>query len=406
MKKPELLSPAGDMEKLEFALRYGADAVYLAGTRFGMRAASNNFADGELPRAISLAHERGKRVYVTCNILPGNADIEQIPAFLEFIGNAGADAVIVADLGVLGLAQKHAPKLKYHLSTQVSVSNHIAAQSWFDMGIDRIVLARELSLDDIAEIRAKTNPRLELEAFVHGAMCMSYSGRCLLSSFMTGRGANMGSCAQPCRWKYTVVEEKRPGQHFEIREDETGSYILNAKDLCMVSHIPALVRAGLDSFKIEGRVKSAYYCAVVTNAYRAAIDSYFKAPDEFNPDGFWADEVLKVSHREYCTGFFFGDIAGQHTADSDYIRAWDIVAVVRECDDNGNAAAQLKNRIFSGDVLELLQPGKIPVCFTADGFFATDGARLDMINKPMEIFNIKLPCRAAPGSILRRRAAE
>ncbi len=394
------------MEKLKFALIYGADAVYLSGTDFGMRTASKNFNNEDLPRAVNMAHEYGARAYVTCNILPHNDDVDRLPEFLEFINAAGADAVILADLGSLRLAQKHAPNVKYHLSTQVSVTNHHTAAAWHDLGVSRIVLARELSLDEIAEIRAKTSSELELEAFVHGAMCMSYSGRCLLSSFMTGRDANRGGCAQPCRWKYTVVEEKRPGEYYEINRDESGAYILNAKDLCMIRHIPALVRAGLNSFKIEGRVKSGYYCAVITNAYRTALDSYLSAPEKFDPDGVWASEVMKVSHREYCTGFYFGDIAGQHIEDSKYIRRFDVVAVVEECDDAGNAVLSLKNRVFLNDTLELLRPRQNPITFSVKEMRNIDGYSVASIVQPKSRFIMKLPCHAKGGSLLRREVAE
>ena len=302
-KKPEILAPAGDFEKMKYAIAYGADAVYLAGNSFGMRAAAANFREDELREGIAYAHARGVKCYITVNIIPSNRDLEQLPDYLSFLQEAGADALIIADVGVLSLAKKYAPGIPVHISTQTSILNHAAANYWAEQGAERIVLARELSLSEIAEIRAKTPKTLEIEAFVHGAMCISYSGRCLISQYLTGRDANHGACAQPCRWKYQLVEETRPGEYFPVVEGDKGTYLYNSKDLCMIDHLPELIAAGVDSFKIEGRNKTAYYAAGVTGAYRKAVDAYWNSgkPDAFTlPEGI-RNEVVKVSHRTMRT---------------------------------------------------------------------------------------------------------
>ena len=270
MRKPEILAPAGDFEKMKYAVAYGADAVYLSGKMYGMRTASGNFDNDELKRAVDYCHARGVKCFVTVNVMPRSHEIDMLPQYLEMLGDIKADALIIADIGVLPLAKKYAPNVRIHISTQASVVNYSSAMVLHELGADRIVLARELSLREIAEIRRRTPKTLELETFVHGSMCVSYSGRCLLSNFMAGRDSNHGNCAQPCRWCYTLMEEKRPGEYFPILEDEHGSYILNSKDMCLIDHIPELVQAGIDSFKIEGRVKTAYYSAVITGAYRKA----------------------------------------------------------------------------------------------------------------------------------------
>ena len=329
MKKPELLSPAGDMEKLNMALRYGADAVYLAGTSFGMRSFAGNFSPEELPKAVALAHSFGVRVHVTVNTMARDEELERLPAHLELLNDSGVDALIVADLGAFRLAQRWAPRCELHVSTQVSVANHASAAAWHDLGAKRVVLARELSLEEIAAIRAKTPPTLELEVFAHGAMCVSYSGRCLLSNYMTGRDSNRGACAQPCRYQYFLMEEKRPGEYFPVFEDEKGTYIMNSRDMCMIDHLDDLMRVGVDCLKIEGRAKSAYYAAIVTGAYRHVLDDVAAGRD---PDPVWRDEVEKISHRHYSTGFFYGQ-PGQYYEDSRYIRDYQVVAVVTDCDD-------------------------------------------------------------------------
>ena len=396
----ELLAPAGDMERLRMSLAYGADAVYLAGTDFGMRSFAGNFTPEELKQAVALCHSRGVAVHVTCNTMPRNGEIARMPEWLEYLQELGVDAAILADVGVLSLLKKHAPKLKAHISTQASVSNYQAAAAWYELGASRVILARELSLDEIREIRAKTPRELEIEAFVHGAMCVSYSGRCLLSNYMTGRDANRGACAQPCRYQYALVEEKRPGEYFPIGEDAGGAYILNSRDMCMIDHIPELIDAGLDSLKIEGRAKSAYYAAVVTGAYRHAIDAAL----EGRPlDPVWRDEVEKVSHRPYSTGFYFGE-PGQHTSHSRYVRDWQIMAVVTSCTPDGTALCELRNKLSAGDELELVGPGLKPVPVTVEGLTDGDGLPIPEARKPQMPFYFRLPIQAPPLSLLRRKA--
>lgn len=403
--KPEILAPAGDFEKMKYAIAYGADAVYLAGSSFGMRAAAGNFALEELREAVSYAHTRGVKCYITVNIIPSNRDLETLPFFLGFLQDeAKADALIIADVGVLALAKRYAPRLAVHISTQTSILNHAAANYWADQGAERIVLARELHLDEIAEIRAKTPPSLEIEAFVHGAMCISYSGRCLISQYLTGRDANHGACAQPCRWKYQLVEEKRPGEYFPVVEDDKGTYLYNSKDLCMIGHIPELISAGVDSFKIEGRNKTAYYAASVTSAYRRAVDVLFSEPHVLPQDIF--DEVGKVSHRNYYTGFYLGkDESGQYYEDSQYIRDWEVTGLLDESDEEGHAVFRLKNRFYAGDTLELMQPGHEPYRFIADKVTDDEGALLQVIHHPEMRFHLQFPFAVEPFAILRHEKA-
>ena len=399
-KRIELLAPAGDMERLRMSLAYGADAVYLAGTDFGMRSFAGNFTPEELKQAVALCHSRGVAIHVTCNTMPRNGEIARMPEWLEYLQELGVDAAILADVGVLSLLKKHAPRVKAHISTQASVSNYQAAAAWYELGASRVILARELSLDEIREIRAKAPRELEIEAFVHGAMCVSYSGRCLLSNYMTGRDANRGACAQPCRYQYALVEEKRPGEYFPIGEDAGGAYIMNSKDMCMIDHIPELIDAGLDSLKIEGRAKSAYYAAVVTGAYRHAIDAAL-AGQPLEP--VWRDEVEKVSHRPYSTGFYFGE-PGQHTSHSRYVRDWQIMAVVTSCTPDGTALCELRNKLSAGDELERVGPGLKPVPVTVEGLTDGDGLPIPEARKPQMPFYFRLPIQAPPLSLLRRKA--
>ena len=311
-KRPELLCPAGDMERLKMAVAYGADAVYLAGTMFGMRSFAGNFTPEELKDAVGLCKAHGVAVNITCNTMPRNDEVARLPEWLEYLDDLRVNAVIVADVGSLALVKRHAPHVQIHISTQASIVNYQTASAWYDLGANRVILARELSMDEIREIRAKTPKDLEIEAFVHGAMCVSYSGRCLLSNYMTGRDSNRGACAQPCRYKYALMEEKRPGEYFPVYEDEKGTYIMNSRDMCMIDHIPELIEAGVDSFKIEGRAKSAYYAAIVAGAYRHAVDAAL-AGEPLDP--VWRDEVEHISHRHYSTGFYYGQ-PGQFTEDA------------------------------------------------------------------------------------------
>lgn len=400
MRKPELLSPAGDWEKLRMAVLYGADAVYLAGTSFGMRSFAGNFSDEELPRAVRFAHEHGVKVHATVNTMPRWDEAEQLPAHLEKLDAAGVDALILADLGAFTLAGKYAPRCQRHISTQQSVANHVCAQAWYDLGASRVVLAREVSLTEIAAIRQRVSPQLELEAFCHGAMCVSYSGRCLLSNYMTGRDSNRGECAQPCRYQYALMEEKRPGEYFPVFEDEKGTYIMNSRDMCMIDHLEDLMAAGVDCLKIEGRAKSAYYAAIVTGAYRHCLDAV-AAGEPLDP--VWRDEVEHISHRHYSTGFYYGQ-PGQFTQDARYIRDWQIVAKVLSCDSEGNALLTLNNKFARGDLLELVGPDVRPVFFSVEDLRDEEGQPLDEVRRPQMRFRLKLPRSVPPLSLLRRQA--
>ena len=395
--KIELLAPAGDFERLEMALHYGADAVYLAGTQFGMRASAGNFTFPELSKATKLAHANGTAVHMTCNTLPREDELAQLPEFLEQAQDAGVDAFIIADLGVMAAAKKYAPKVSRHVSTQLGVINSATANVLFDMGADRVVLARETPMEDIRKIRANTPKELEIEAFVHGAMCVSFSGRCLLSNYLTGRDANRGACAQPCRWKYHLVEEKRPGEYFEISEDK-GTHIMNSRDMCMIEHIPELIDAGVTSFKIEGRMKSAYYAAAVTNAYRHAIDYALKG--EALPK-VWIDELNKVSHRPYCTGFYYGD-PGQHFAEASYFSDAYVCAVVENCADDGFAELTQRNRFCVGDMVELLTNEGEPISFSVTELWDENGEAITATPHAMMKFKMRLPVNCSALSILRR----
>lgn len=398
MSKPELLAPAGDREKLEMALHYGADAVYLGGKEFGLRAFAGNFDGPGLREAVQMSHAAGARVYVTVNTLPHESRLSALPDFLAAAAESGADALIVADLGVLSLAKRHAPGVPLHISTQFGVVNSEAACMLWELGASRVILARELSLSEIRQIRAHTPPELELEAFVHGAMCVSFSGRCLLSNYMAQRDGNGGVCAQPCRWKYHLVEEKRPGQFFEITEDPEGTRILNSADLCMIEHLGALTDAGIDSFKIEGRMKSAHYAGVVTNAYRHALND-LHAGRPFDP--VWLDELSKISHRRYSTGFYFG-APEQYYGEDVYTSAAEEAAVVEHSDSTGEAVLTERNRFSRGDTLELLRREGKPLRFIAEDLRDAEDTPIDCANHPMMELHMRLPAPAERLSILRK----
>ncbi len=408
MKRVELLSPAGDMERLELAVKFGADAVYVGGTQFGMRSNPSNFDPAQLQAACRLVHAASKKLYLTCNTLPRNYELDALPDFLRSARDAGVDAFIIADMGVLAIAKQAAPEVEVHISTQAGIVNYAAANAFYQMGAKRIVTARELSLDEIKMIRDHTPPALEIEAFVHGAMCMSFSGRCILSDYMVGRDANRGDCAQPCRWKYHLVEETRPGQYFPINQEENGTYIFNSKDLCMIEHIPELVAAGVDSFKIEGRAKSAYYTAVVTHAYRQALDAYYAhpSPDFRVPDWVLA-EMEKMSHRVYTTGFNFGPLQnGQELNTGGYVRTWDVCALYRDQQGNRLIVDQ-RNRFFEGDTLEVLEPGQKPYTLTVrDLVREADGTHTQVANKATEVYSFAVDRPVSPDAILRRRRDE
>ncbi len=400
-KIPELLCPAGDIVRLKAAVDFGADAVYLAGEEFGMRTAANNFGEKDLKEGIEYAHKHGVKVHVACNTLPHNDEIPRLPAFLEYINSLGADAVIAADIGTIGLVKKYAPDCDLHVSVQSGIVNFVTANAFYDMGAKRIVLARELSLGEIAEIREKTPKELEIEAFAHGAMCVSFSARCLLSSYMTGRDANRGDCAQPCRWSYSLMEEKRPGQYFDITETDKGTYILNANDLCMAEHLREMRDAGIDSIKIEGRAKSRYYVSVVTNAYRGALDSLKNTGEDWKLPEWVTEELNKVSHRNYSTGFYFGRPENSQTyANAGYVRDYSVGAVVDGYED-GEIIATVKNKFLKGQVFDCLESGSKPFLVSAKDLYNEKREEIDMANHPMMKIRIPFPREVKQGSLLR-----
>lgn len=397
--RPEVLSPAGDMGRLVSAVRFGADAVYLAGKAFGMRTSPNNFSDDELSWAIKFSHENGVKVYLTCNTLPRNDEVDKLPEFIMRAVEAGVDAFIVADMGVLQLLKKYAPGVDVHISTQAGVVNYLTARTFYDMGAKRVVLARELTLEDIATIRAKTSADLELEVFVHGSMCVSFSGRCLLSSYLTGRDANRGDCAQPCRWKYNLVEENRPGQFFPVVEENDGTYFLNSRDLCMIDHIPEVLKAGATSLKIEGRAKSAYYVAVATNAYKHAVEACLSGR---SAEPWVRQELEKISHREYNTGFFFGTEPGQIYEYGGYVRDYDVVAV---CDGwrDGVMEISQRNKFFVGDTLDVLEPGGKPFLLRVEKIFDQWGNEVESTPHAMQKLFVPVKRKVLPGAYLRKK---
>lgn len=405
INKPELLAPAGSFEKLKVALRYGADAVYVGGADFGLRAASKNFSDAELSEAVKYCHERGKKIYITVNIIARNDDIDRLPGYLSLLNEIRPDALIVADIGIMALAKKYAPDIDIHISTQANATNYMSVLQYHELGASRVILARELSLNEIRKIRENTPKELELETFVHGAMCISYSGRCHLSNYMAARDGNHGECAQPCRWKYYLMEEKRPGEYYELSEDERGAFILNSKDLNMIEHVPELIEAGVTSFKIEGRVKSEYYVATVVNAYRQAIDAYCENPDGYMFDEEWGREVCKVSHRAYHTGFFFGHPKsdGQVYETSSYIREYEVAAMVEGDSDAGALApCSQRNRFRTGDTLEILSPGRKSEAFVVEEMYDADGLSIDVAPHPTMKLSLRIPHDVKAGDMLRR----
>ncbi len=402
--RPELLAPAGDMERFLRALYFGADAIYLGGSAFSMRAAPANFGFDELKTACELAHSKNVKVYLTCNTVPRNDEIDALPDFLVSSREAGVDAFIISDLGVMSLAKKYTPDVDIHISTQAGITNYASAIEWYNFGATRIVTARELSMEDIATLRAKTPKELEIECFIHGAMCVSFSGRCLLSNYLVGRDSNRGDCAQPCRWQYSLMEKTRQGEYFPIDEDENGTYIMNSKDMCMIEHIPDLVKAGITSFKIEGRAKSAYYTSVVTNAYRQAIDGYLNNPvDTYRPEQWIIDEMYKMSSREYCTGFYYGHPTenAQIYYDGGYKRDWSVMAEVTDCKD-GRVYARQRNRIFNGDTLEVLERGVKPFDVVIEDLRDENGESIEKAPHPMMNFSFKCDREILKDALLRK----
>ncbi len=405
MKKPELLAPAGDMEKLKAAVVYGADAVYLGGKRFGLRMGAENFDYAEMKRAVEFAHERGVKVYVTVNVFAHNRDLDNLPGYLGELRDINVDGIIVADPGVFTVAKKETPDLPVHVSTQANITNRASAAFWESFGARRLVLARELSLEEIAGIRESVS--LELEVFIHGAMCISYSGRCLLSNYMTGRDANLGDCAQACRWRYALQEEKRPGQYFPVWEDERGTYILSSRDLCLLDYIPDLIRAGVGSFKIEGRVKGVHYVATVVKVYRQAIDRFMADPEGYSTDSVWLEELGKVSNRDYTTGFISGlaGAEGQGHLDKIYRRQYTFVGMVAGYDTfSGMAEVQQRNRFAAGETLEVLAPpGKPQGIFKVEKIYDEEGSEIETAPHPCQKVLLPVPFPVEPYSMLRRR---
>jgi putative protease len=399
---PELLSPAGNLEKLRFAIKYGADSVYIGGKSFSLRNRADNFTLDEMQQGVSLAHAYGKKVYLTLNIFPHDTNLLEMQGWLSQLPETNMDAVIVSDPGTFSLVRELLPEIPVHISTQANLLNTRTLQFWEKLGARRAVLARELSLSEIKEIRKSTT--LELETFVHGAMCMSYSGRCLLSSFLTGRSANLGDCAQPCRWEYTLQEKKRPGENFPIIEDMGQSFILNSKDLNMIRHLPQLIEAGVDSFKIEGRMKSLYYVAAVTRVYREALDRHGEDPMEYRFDDTWWQELTKISHRDYTTGFFVPSdgLDLQKTENSEYIQNYDFVGVVTGIGEENMVTVQARNKISTGDEIEWIGPGMASFSSKIRELKDENGMVLHSVN-PGEVFISRPHHPAAVDFLLRRK---
>lgn len=406
MKKPELLAPGGSLEKLKTAIDYGADAVYIGGEMFSLRVAAENFSKEDMQEGIKYAHDRGKKVYLTANILPHNDDIEEFEEFVKDIKDYGFDAVLVADLGLFDMMQELAPEIPIHVSTHANNINYRSAIKWYKMGATRVVLAREMSFKEIAEFQKKIPEDLELEAFIHGAMCISYSGRCLLSNYMTGRDSNMGACAHPCRWNYKLVEETRPGEYMDVFENERGTFIFNSKDLCTIRHIPELVQSGIASLKIEGRVKTSYYVATVVGAYRREIDRYCADPENYVFNEAEYEELCKVSHRPYTTGFYFGkpDENSQVYTSSSYIRDYDLIGIVKSYDaENGIATITQRNRFFKGDEIEIIQPMKPFFVQTVDSMCDENGNEIEVANHAEQIVKFKTAQPVCEGAMLRKK---
>jgi len=409
MNKPELLAPAGNLENLKIAIIYGADAVYLGGEGFGLRARAKNFTLQQLAEGIKFAHDRGKRVYLTLNIIPHNEDLEGLPEYLVKLKELKLDAVIVSDPGVLSLVKSMIPEIEIHLSTQANTTNYASVNFWYEQGVNRIILARELSLEEIKEIVKKSPPDIKLETFIHGAMCISYSGRCLLSNYLISRDANRGDCAHSCRWKYYLMEEIRPGKYLPVYEDEKGTYIFNSKDLCMIEHLPLLIDAGISVFKIEGRMKGAYYVAAVVKAYRNQIDQYFLNPDQYIFDKKYLDEVKKVSNRDYTTGFYFGKPAGneQRYDSTKYIQSYDFTGLVLDYNtENQIATIEQKNRMFVGEEVEIFGPDDDYFSQRIEKMWDDKNEEIEVAPHSEQIIQIKTVKPVQPWYIVRKRSSK
>ena len=405
MKKPELLAPAGDLEKLKIAVLYGADAVYFGGETFSLRAGAGNFTYEEMKEGIEFAHAHGAKCHLTVNIFAHNEDIEPFINYLKRVKDLGIDAFIASDPGVIDMIQEFIPDAEIHLSTQANMTNYRTANFWYKRGLRRLVTARELTLDEIKELKANIPEDMELETFIHGAMCISYSGRCLLSNFMIERDANRGACAHPCRWKYTLMEEQRPGEYFPIEEDNRGTYILNSKDLCLIEHLPELIEAGISSFKIEGRMKSVFYVATVVSAYRKAIDAYFENPAEYKFKEEWMTELCKASHREFTTGFYFHKPTNddQNYRTSAYSRDYSFVGMVKDYDpETGYAIVEQRNKMVIGDKIEVFGPGADFFEQELKEMYDEEGNAVESAPHPQQILKIKMDKPVKPSFMLRK----
>lgn len=409
MNKIELLAPAGDLEKLKMAILYGADAVYIAGENFGLRTASKNFTEEQMREAVDFVKKNNKKIYVTCNIIPHNDDFEGLESYLKYLQEVGVDAIIVADPGVLMIAKETVPDMEIHWSTQANNTNFNSARFWYKQGVKRVVTARELSFEEIKKIRDEIPSDMDIESFVHGAMCISYSGRCLMSNYMTGRDANRGSCAHPCRWKYSLVEEKRPGEYFPIEEDERGTYFFNSKDLCMIEYVKELIEAGVSSFKIEGRVKTPYYVATVVRAYRMAIDEYYRDPENYRFNPIWMEELKKASYRDFTSGFYLDKPNGdsQNYGTSSYIRNYDFMGLVIKYDSERKMAlVDVRNRIFTGDNVEIIGPDCDTIYTTVKSMFNVNMEMIDVAPRPKELVWVDFGDELKENYIIRKESEE
>lgn len=404
MRKTELLIPASNLEVLKTAVIFGADAVYIGGEAFGLRAKAKNFSREEMQEGIEFAHEHGVKVYVTANILAHNEDLEGASKYFEELREIGPDAIIVADPGMFMLARKICPQIELHISTQANNTNYLTYDFWYSQGAKRVVSARELSLKEIREIRRHIPQDMEIESFVHGAMCMAYSGRCLLSNFMTGRDANRGACTHACRWKYSLVEEKRPGEYMPVYEDEGGTYIFNSKDLCMIEHIPEMLEAGIDSLKIEGRMKTALYVAAVTRTYRRALDDYRESEEKYRANMEWYKaEIGKCTYRQFTTGFYFGktDESSQIYDNNTYVNEYIYLGIVGEVDERGFARIEQRNKFLKGDVIELMKPDGQNVETRVRAIYDEEGQEVDSAPHPKQVLYLDLDAKAEKYDLLR-----
>ncbi|SFU84501.1 peptidase U32 family protein [Butyrivibrio sp. INlla21] len=409
MKKPELLIPASSLEVLKTAVIFGADAVYIGGDAFGLRAKAKNFSKDEMKEGISFAHEHGVKVHVTVNILAHNYDLDGVEEYLHELKELKPDALIIADPGIFMKARRICPEIDIHVSTQANNTNYETYLFWRDLGAKRVVAARELSMNEIKEIKERIPDDLEMECFIHGAMCISYSGRCLLSNYFTGRDANHGACTHPCRWKYAVVEEKRPGEYLPVYENDRGTYIFNSKDLCMIEHIPELVNAGVDSCKIEGRMKTALYVATVARTYRKAIDDFFESEEKYRENMPWyKEQISKCTYRQFTTGFYFGKPSDETQIYdvNTYVNEYIYLGIVGEVDDRGFAKIEQRNKFSVGDEIEIMKPDGTDVKVTVKGLYTEDGESIESCPHPKQVIYVELSESAEKYDILRAPSKE